>query len=312
MISILPYPLPMLNITSLALVAVLISMQLTAQKQPAKASGPQTPKARADSIVVTRFVNNPNAIWTINSHHTIHHHNNQSMKTNTAVSLVFCSISFMVVDSTTAQVAHADTTILSSFYQNEANNCASIALIKAAMHKFGYNKILKYKKEKDNFVLTLRNGQKLKIDEADLSTARRHAQLGISTGNFAEKDSVILYAHLAYASIAKYIAKHGYYDCEENEGRHLNFKGDFEDALIFMSRTSFCTDYCYRLLGLEATTKTTNNYTGTPFSETGIILYSWRHAVFAIGDKVDCYGDWETASSETTCGQKFKFYLVLK
>lgn len=105
-----------------------------------------------------------------------------------------------------------DFNILKSFYQGSANNCASVALIKAGMHRYGYNKMFTYSKEDGKFKVTLQDGIKLIINEQEFLQAKSLSKFEINEdpqllGSY--KDSILFYAYLAYASIAKNIEKNG-------------------------------------------------------------------------------------------------------
>lgn len=200
------------------------------------------------------------------------------------------------------------------FSQN-SKNCASIALIKAAMLRYGYDKVIQYEKHADVYNVILRDGSHLNISQEELELAKKFARFEINKV-LSEHDinEVMLHAHLLYACIAKKVQLEGYYGCEEDDGSYHKYKPvkKYSKALRFISRTSICTDKCYVLLGLNIKGKI-NDYTDTTvLNEDGTILYSKGHAVAAYQGKIDCYGDWITVSTEQTCSQKFNWYIVLE
>src|SRR5689334_4836797 len=67
-------------------------------------------------------------------------------------------------------------TIASSFCQGEANNCASIALIKAAMLKYGYNKIFDVQVKDNGYKLKLRDGTTIRVEKEEFEKARKKAE----------------------------------------------------------------------------------------------------------------------------------------
>jgi len=71
--------------------------------------------------------------------------------------------------------SQSDFNILSSFCQGSANNCASVALIKAAMYKYGYNQIFSYQRKDNNYNMLLRDGIKLTISQDELNSAKNYS-----------------------------------------------------------------------------------------------------------------------------------------
>jgi hypothetical protein len=214
--------------------------------------------------------------------------------------------------------SQSDSTVLSSFYQGSANNCASIALIKAAMYKYGYNQIFTYKREGNDYKVVLRDGAKLTISEDQLNMAVKYSNFDTTDtykilGGF--KDSVLFYAYLSYSCIAKNISENGYWSCSDENGKssHIKKVRDYEKALIFITKTSYCTDNCYRLLGLKIKENRIFDYDGnTILNDKGVILYSWGHAVAVYNNQLDCHGDWLPISSSKVCYNHFKWYIVLQ
>lgn len=220
------------------------------------------------------------------------------------------------VSLTSAQADH-DLLMVSCFYQGKGNNCVSIALIKAAMLKFGYRNIFTVAQTGSNYAITLKDGTTFNITEPERQSAIRYAKFITpqlpSLG--AERDEILRYAYLAYASIAKFITAKGYWGCEEKVSPHIDFTGTYEDALWFISRTSYCTDHCYRLLGLKARDPRVPNYTGpADCRPRGSILYSGGHAVATYSDHLDCHGSWEPLpiKGQVACSNEFEWYIVLE
>jgi len=126
---------------------------------------------------------------------------------------------------------------------------------------------------------------------------------------------VLFYAYLSYAVIGKYIEKNGFWGCVDRNGDSFHYKKtkSFEESLNFITRTSICTDNCYRLLGLKIKGGKVIDYNGTEdLNRKGIILYSWKHAVTTHDGKLDCHGEWQPITAEKTCGNKFEFYIELE
>jgi hypothetical protein len=82
--------------------------------------------------------------------------------------------------------------------------------------------------------------------------------------------------------------------------------------LKFITNTSVCTDYCYRLLGLATIDNKIYDYDPkVGLNIPGTILYSWVHAVAIYHDQVDCHGKWLRRDDFNTCSE-FQFYFILK
>jgi hypothetical protein len=225
------------------------------------------------------------------------------------------SFIFLIITSVHCY-AVSDSLIVSSFCQGSANNCASVALIKAAMLKYGYKDIFTLKKVENSYNITLRDNTHMVITEKErllatkyshFETTESYEQLG------AEKEEVLFYANLAYACIAKYIQTNGYTGCADYLGvtPDVSRIPEFENALIFITRTSYCTDNCYKYLGLKIRGGIQNYKSGLTLNEMGTILYSWGHAVVVYHNKIDCHGDWVPASTSKICYNYFKWYIVL-
>ena len=204
--------------------------------------------------------------------------------------------------------------VISTFNQNDANNCASVALIKAAMYKFGYKNMFTELHDQGSYQITLKDGKKLTVSDAELTQAKDQSRFEVKNVlPNAQRDEVMHYAYLAYACIAKFIEKNGYWDCEERQGAHISPNFDYAKALRFISRKSYCTDYCYRLLGFKIDQDKIFDFTNpVQLVQPGTILYSEQHAVAAYNDLIDCHGDWISADIGKSCYNFFEWYIILK
>lgn len=205
-----------------------------------------------------------------------------------------------------------DFLIVNSFYQGKANNCASIALIKAAMLNYGYKNLFVTARHGANYNITLKDGTQFIITEAERQKAVSQAKFIINDQPElgTEKDSVLLYVYLAYACIAKSISINGYWTCEKNGSGHSTNYSTYDAALSFISEISFCTDYCYRLLGYKGEVFDFKKSSKIP--NRGGILYSKYHAVATYDGKLDCFSDWLPITQKRTCKNRFKWYIVLQ
>lgn len=212
----------------------------------------------------------------------------------------------------TCAKSQSDFQIISSFYQGSANNCASIALIKAALYKYGFNKMFSYSQLGGKYNIILKDGTKLSISLEEYNSSVSYSNFD-TTGSYeilgSSKDSVLFYAYLSYAIIAKNISQNGYWGCADENGRssHIKRIRSFQKALVFITRTSYCTDNCYRLLGLRIKDNRIFDFDGiNELNDKGLILYSWGHEVAVYNDQLDCYGDWLPVSANKVCNNRFK------
>lgn len=209
-----------------------------------------------------------------------------------------------------------DFLVVSTFWQGGANNCASVALIKAAMLKFGYRDMFTLERTGNNYNIVLKDGAKLTISETERLLAKnKYAKFKTEeiSSLGTERDTVLFYAYLAYAAIAKNIVRNGYWGCVEQGSRHLTDYTNYEDALKFISRTSFCTDYCYRLLGFKSKENKIFDFKKPEdINQRGVILYSWPHAVVAYNNRIDCHGTWMPVTTHEMCNNKFEWYILLE
>ena len=212
-------------------------------------------------------------------------------------------------------LAITDSLVVSCFSQGAANNCASIALIKAAMLKYGYTNMFESKKERNTYKVKLKDGTKLEVTEEELTLARdEYAKFEITKTPevSSAQDNVLFYAYLAYAVIAKSIVQNGYWGCGDSNAPHYTQIKKYNEALTFISRTSFCTDNCHKLLGYKIKGDKIYDFNSvSQLDEKGIILYSMAHAVVVFNKQIDCHGEWEKATTSKVCSNKFKWYIKL-
>jgi len=221
---------------------------------------------------------------------------------------------YMLPQQLSAQLP-SNENVVKTFYQDAANNCASVAIIKAAMCKYGYNKVVSYTLHESEFKIKYRNNEKITVTEEERQMASEYARFWINDIlQYELKDSVVFYACLYYACIAKYIEAKGYWGCEDSDGSSPKFRPmkNYERALKFISRVSYCTDNAHRLLGLSIKSNKVQELTNsTILPPYGVVLYSWKHAVVVFNGTIDCYGDWKQVSTSRICGNKFEWYVEL-
>jgi hypothetical protein len=88
--------------------------------------------------------------------------------------------------------------LITSWRQGREGNCASVAVIKAAMHKWGNKVFADQKLASDGgFDVRMRDGKQIHVSPQELAAARRMS-------HFVGRDSKAFdYANLVYASMAK-------------------------------------------------------------------------------------------------------------
>jgi hypothetical protein len=161
----------------------------------------------------------------------------------------------------------------SAFKQGAAGNCVSVAAIKAAMAKFGPDQVFKSVTRSGNgYDVTMRDGVKVRVSDAELSTASRLSRL-------SGKDPALLRkANLMYAAMANRAQLEG------NDGhRNMSFARacqSLNDGESYLEGA--------RWLGLKNHIQKINPRNLDSYS--AVVAASSKHAVFASSGYVDHYG----------------------
>ena len=222
----------------------------------------------------------------------------------------------------------SDSLRLQAFYQGQTGNCASVALIKAAIDRYGLGQVFDTIRTGSLVRIKLRSGQELTVTDAERRQATGAAmfvrcdttQTGINRNSLpsAEAAQIVQYANLCYAVMAKFIATYGEYDClrRDNTTADPEPVASFTAALATLA-DGVCSDNVYRHLGLEVLNAKHVEFdpsldlTHTP----GVVVYSNKHAVMLWRKYFDFHGDWITRSRRGQCETahfQAKFYFVLK
>jgi hypothetical protein len=80
-----------------------------------------------------------------------------------------------------------DFDVVNLFYQGKANNCASIALIKAAMIKYGYKEIFKIVKLDGEYSIKLRDNSNLVITQSEYDLAKKYSNFETNESNLSSE-----------------------------------------------------------------------------------------------------------------------------
>jgi hypothetical protein len=164
-------------------------------------------------------------------------------------------------------------TYFSAFKQGGTGNCVSVAAIKAAMAKFGPDNVFKSVTRSGNgYDVTMRDGVKVRVSDAELSTASRLSR-------FSGKDATVLrQANLMYAVMANRAQLQG------NDGRkNMTFERacqSLNDGESYLEGAKW--------LGLKDHMKKINPRDMDKYD--AVVTASSKHAMFASDGFIDHYG----------------------
>ena len=180
-----------------------------------------------------------------------------------------------------------DKFIIESFWQNnDYGNCVSVAVIKAAMIKHGYNSVFSaIEKRRNYFIITLRNEKLILLSKKEI--LKFNKKKAIDFENYSDqkrqqncellKEAV----ELCIAVMTKYIKEYDY--------RKEEYK---EKEAIKAVLNGLNTDDAYELLGIS-TTKRLRLRGRIPtklLKEKALVIYNDFHAIVASGGYYDQYG----------------------
>ncbi len=187
--------------------------------------------------------------------------------------------------------------LFNAFYQGKdkeslgAGNCASLALIKAAMFAFEFN-VFSYHKVQDTYHVNLKNGEYLTFTDSELFYASKESSFLLGKYvNSSEKEvfeKIRSYAHLCFTVICKMAQKNGDYS---SRFKKFIIPETFELAVEIINDGTG-TPEVYEFLGLE------NNVTPayrtklvTKMREPyGMVMWTAAHAMYANNGYFDLYG----------------------
>ena len=222
----------------------------------------------------------------------------------------------------------SDSLRLQAFYQGSTGNCVSVALIKAAIDRYGLGQVFDTTGTGSSVNIKLRNGQALTltgIERRQAAAAAMFVRNDMSKPKpegsdlpIAEATPIIQYANLCYAVMAKYIETYGEYGCLNpgNTTVSLTHVANFSAALATLAN-GICADNVYRHLGLAA--ENPNHVDFDPLidfrKKTGVLVYNDKHAVALWRKYFDYHGDWIQRSGRGHCETRrfrARYYLVLQ
>jgi hypothetical protein len=187
--------------------------------------------------------------------------------------------------------------LFKAFYQGKdleslgAGNCASLALIKAAMFTFGFN-VFACEKTLDNYHVTLKNGVTLGFTESELLYASRESSFVLGAYENASEKEVLeklrSYAYLCFTVICKMAQKNGDFS---NRFQKFVIPETFELAVEIMNDGTGSPEV-YELLGLENNVSPAyrTNLVSKIKEPIGMVMWTVAHAMYANNGYFDLYG----------------------
>ena len=204
-----------------------------------------------------------------------------------------------------------DKFIIEGFWQGK-DNCICIAIIKAAIIKYGFNRVFKIERKGSHFLITLKNNLLLTITDTEIKKLNRNSEI-IFRRPRDEKKKLILrrlkrYVRLCFAVIVRNIQLNGY------EGKEYTQT----DAVQKLLLKGIKTDHIHTLLGLHRKTvhahKLAHKHLLSFKRKKATLLYSDNHIVVASGGYYDNYGEAKKLGTRMPSlrGRKAKFWYELK
>lgn len=188
--------------------------------------------------------------------------------------LCFC------VSKVVAQGVPADSLFV-AYKQDSANNCASIAIIKANLNAFGLNGIYKERIIDDNHKeYLLRDSSKIVLTASELQLARERFNADISPATTPYLKNIVDVSLICYAIMAKKFP---------DEFPKLAFD-TYEKNLAYISDVSFNVKYGTNLLGTGEYFFIPRGRYSSIKGKIGAIVWSPGHTVFASNRKCDMQG----------------------
>ncbi|MBT9585899.1 hypothetical protein IV102_21330 [bacterium] len=171
--------------------------------------------------------------------------------------------------------------LFGQFGQSQEGNCASVAVIKAALDKYEGKVFQSVKKTGDGYDVTQQDGKKLTVSKGELQKAAKAADL---KGKPNEAKSM---AVLMFATIARRGAEEG--------------MGSFDQVLKKLN-SGFDPKKAAQLLGLGQKIKEVDP--ATAGQKDGVVAWNSKHAVYLDEGKADSYGQARSADGTDTRGGK--------
>jgi cold shock CspA family protein len=166
-----------------------------------------------------------------------------------------------------------------------AGNCASVALIKAAIEAFGLNNVFDHIQTPAGYEVTLKNGQKIQVTTAEYQKAKKASAFRSGKGKDAQQQAVLdeirEYAYLCFAVIIKHVDLYG----EVFKKGYTVPAASWAEA-VEMVNDGLYTPLCYYYLGLENHVRKLRELSSTK-GRGAIVAWSGGHAVYVNDQRYD-------------------------
>lgn len=178
--------------------------------------------------------------------------------------------------------------ILESFWQDpKGYNCATVAIIKAAVMKYGIGRVFKTETRISYMIITLRNGKALIVTNEELKRINKENDFRFSRYSEYKKKKDLKrlkdYVCLCFAIMVKYLKEYGF-----------NYEDYTIEEAIETLLAGFNTDYINELLGLAKMRNTVEELNKNNLEllkkKSVAILYSYAHVVVVCNGYFDDYG----------------------
>lgn len=187
-----------------------------------------------------------------------------------------------------------DQFIMESFWQHpEGYNCATVAMIKVAMLRYGPGNVFKCRKTKHAYHIALRDHRKLTIYKDEVKKFNWGNGFHFSNYKVKEKLKAVSIlkeqVQLSYAIMIKYLNRFGF------EGERYSIK-DAKEYLQygFGEDDPFNTDHLYRFLGIKMASEKVidlkEKHLKAILTKKAVMLYSYKHVVAVCRGYYDDYG----------------------
>jgi len=180
-----------------------------------------------------------------------------------------------------------DKFVIESFWQ-KADNCATVAIIKAAILKYGINRVFRVRKKLNSYIITFRDKKIITLTDSDLRSMNSANDLVFSRYPDKKKKEQLhrlkSYVRLCFAAIVRNIQLNGYQGKEYTESEAIN------DLLL----KGLDTSQLHRLLGLLRKTRSAHRFALSHLKKLrklkGVLVYSDDHIVVASSGYYEDFG----------------------
>ncbi len=168
-------------------------------------------------------------------------------------------------------------------------NCASIALIKAALIQFGSLEAIfkQYKKEGGTITVTLRDDLELSIDENEIAITEDQAKFKNKEDSLFLDDAIILYAIMCKRILVK-----------KTEYKHHECIKNFTNAVEYLN-SGYKTENVYDILGFEKESIRRRHIK----NKKSVVIWTNAHASYCTFGKQDLFG--KTRSIKNVLGTRW-------